>query len=375
MTNADYLTPYRGTAPPTGLKVSPFQAFVTAYNGSPDNEPHTLIERRNGDWIADELNNITNTPRSCIDFCGSGPAISGPANLCSSAGIYSVAIGSAPASTVCWSVSPAGILSNPNPQCGTSSSVTPIGNGSVTITAKIDNISCSPASILISKTVFVGRPVITQPPNTMAYITSTPPNYTYNSVCPLVTTVVNLQVDGASSTSWEKVTTTFNSSWYADGNNLDFYFFSANQTAVFKFTASNACGSTVLYFAFQSIDCGSDPCGGTLATYSISPNPASESITIVPNVPPPCGTSQPSTLETASRLPSVSAAKSLKKSKPVIKQVCIYDGYGKLVKKTMLPEGVAQTSIQIGNLPNGVYFVEIIGTNTKDRKKLVIARQ
>jgi len=48
LTYKDYFTKYNGSSPPVGARASPFQAFITALN----NESHTAIEQRNGEWLA-----------------------------------------------------------------------------------------------------------------------------------------------------------------------------------------------------------------------------------------------------------------------------------------------------------------------------------
>lgn len=68
LTKVDYLARYIGATPPAPPKNTPFDNFITAFNNDKVNEQHIAIERRNGDWMAAELNG--NTPSAnCSVYC------------------------------------------------------------------------------------------------------------------------------------------------------------------------------------------------------------------------------------------------------------------------------------------------------------------
>jgi len=74
LNNADYLARYIGGAPPVPPRNTPFQNFVTAFNGQVRNEQHTGFFPRNGNWLAQELTQVGNPPpnppvANCSAFC------------------------------------------------------------------------------------------------------------------------------------------------------------------------------------------------------------------------------------------------------------------------------------------------------------------
>ncbi len=142
LTKTDYLTPYVGGNPPIGTKASPFQNFVTAFNGSPDNESHILIERRNGDWFAAELNGNSPTA-NCSIVCG--VSIAGPDAICDN-GVFSVPlIGGA---TYVWQVISNGVLVTAVPNNNTLNiSRRRPGNGNVTISVQIITNDCGTTTV------------------------------------------------------------------------------------------------------------------------------------------------------------------------------------------------------------------------------------
>ncbi|MFN3908231.1 MAG: hypothetical protein ACK4JX_04290 [Flavobacterium sp.] len=80
-------TTFVGQNPPTGILSTGFHNFSTAFKSpfSPknNNERHLEFNSRNGNWLADELNDNP-TFTNCSFFCNNG-IISGPNSFCSSA--------------------------------------------------------------------------------------------------------------------------------------------------------------------------------------------------------------------------------------------------------------------------------------------------
>jgi len=95
----DYLRKYYGgTVPYTGLS-SGFDNFIVDYNkGNITNNRHISFQARNGNWLANELNNVTANTANCSYVCET--EIIGPEVLCDTA-IFSVPEG---ASFYNWSI-------------------------------------------------------------------------------------------------------------------------------------------------------------------------------------------------------------------------------------------------------------------------------
>lgn len=171
---------------------------------------------------------------------------------------------------------------------------------------------------------------------------------------------------GASSTVWSKVTSNPSDiTWYPNvsGNgNLDFYFWSVNQTAVFQINAINGCGTTSNAFGFKSVDCT----GGGCLQYSISPNPAKGTLNIEPNIPAPCGPLPTLTTSDISKTSSITSG-----TKRSITQVDIYDNYGNQ-KKSQVENKTQHVTIDLTGFKTGVYVVIISDGAYKERQQIII---
>src|SRR5690606_32671694 len=173
----------------------------------------------------------------------------------------------------------------------------------------------------------------------------------YNNVCKFQDYKTNLIVNGATYVTWTRIAANpSNTSWSQVGNNLHFYFWAVNQTAVFRVSATNSCGTTSHDFGFKSIICGSDPC---LTDYTVSPNPASGYITIVPNIPAPCDTYL---------------------TDPLIQEVSVYNSMGIIEKSQKFKEKTNSAVIETSNLFPGLYVVVIDDGTQKIRKTILIKK-
>ncbi|MEO5907686.1 MAG: T9SS type A sorting domain-containing protein [Ginsengibacter sp.] len=188
----------------------------------------------------------------------------------------------------------------------------------------------------------------------------------YNSVCNSYMAEIVVSTPGASSTVWSKVTSNPSDiTWYPNfsGNgNLDFYFWSVNQTAVFQINAINGCGTTSNAFGFKSVDCT----GGGCLQYSISPNPAKGTLNIEPNIPAPCGPLPTLTTSDISKTSSITSG-----TKRSITQVDIYDNYGNL-KKSQVENKTQHVTIDLTGFKTGVYLVIISDGTHKERQQIII---
>ena len=178
-----------------------------------------------------------------------------------------------------------------------------------------------------------------------------PNTSTTNNACYLWYVTTSMQIQGQSSVTWSKsYSNPSNITWSQNGNDLKFYFWGLNQTATFSINAHNACGSAINnYFDFASINCGS----GCTMDYTLSPNPASSTLTIIPLVPPPCG----SVL-----------------TNPQIQQVTVYDTQGNPKKTFTFGKGTSQVQIDISSLNIGTYILDINDGTNSVRKTFIIQR-
>jgi len=217
-----------------------------------------------------------------------------------------------------------------------------LGASSISVYA---NTLCGITSNPSTGQLFIGVPeVVSNYP--LAYFDGS----TYNDVCNLQQITTNMTINGASSVYWSKTTSSpSNISWWQPGNNVSFYFYNIGQTAVFNIYASNNCGVKSYDFGFRSIDCGGG--GGCDIEYTLSPNPASNKVKIVPNIPPPCD-----------EILAVSNIEGF---------VSIYDQSGTLKKKVKNNQN-SEVEVDISALKNGIYIIEINNNNKSIKKTLIV---
>jgi hypothetical protein len=321
LTKSDYLAQYVGAHPPSAPKSTPFENFITAFNGNSDDEEHISIERRNGDWMADELNGI-HPSADCSAYCGL--QING-VTCFSGSYTYSVPVTVDATTTVTWIVS--------NPSIAT---ISPVGNqatltqqttGTITLTALI---SAPCGSFNVSKTITVGIPVptitsiktsATGEPTTYEFTATSYPGVTYN--------------------------------WYVNNvltqsgpdNTFDLLF-SCRITKTVKASITNSCGTS----AFSNSISQTGECVRT-GSFTLSPNPASSTLT----------------------------ASSVDQSTPDgltdyrITELKIYDQKGTLRKQKKFDK-LKNASLNISDLPSGIYIVEVSDGDYKEKKQLIIQK-
>ena len=199
-----------------------------------------------------------------------------------------------------------------------------------------------------SKDFWVGKPIInTQVP--LAYFNGG----TYNNACNSQWYSTNMDIQPSGCTvEWTRIAANPTSTeWYQSGNNVNFYFFALNQTAVYRVTASNSCGSVSYDFGFKSVDCSGGG-GGCDVTYVLSPNPASDLVTITPQIPAPCDpVVAPAITESAF--------------------LSVYDQQGTLKQKIKY-KSRTEAKIDVSKLKDGIYFVQVVDGNSTKRQTLVV---
>ena len=272
---------------------------------------------------------------------GVTPKITGSTSLCY--GTYSYSVSDLrPGYSVTWTLSPK--LQQVN-IIGNTITVSFVSSGSASIKANIST-ACGNYPVTIQQDVWIGKPTI-NPQTPLAYYDGS----TYNNLCNLTSTSININASGTSNVEWSWVTgSPININWYQSGNNLNFYFYGVGQTAVYRVSGSNGCGTTSYDFGFKSIDCGGG--GGCGAAYTVSPNPASAKVIIVPNIPAPCVVEN-------------SLAKAQSGS------VTIYDQQGTMKKKKSYAYNT-ESEIDVSDLKNGTYVMQIYDGNETVKKTIIV---
>lgn len=159
LTNNDYFRTYTAANPPLGNRTIPFINFTTSSNQNNSlNAPHITFNRRNGDWLATELDNDQNNTDlfNCLGYCANA-AIVGSDFLCTT-GNYSVPQDATAAN---WSISQGAnlvTLTNSNSLTATLTALNNTVKGYVTLNVIFGNAKCGGASE--SRTIYVGKPSI-----------------------------------------------------------------------------------------------------------------------------------------------------------------------------------------------------------------------
>ena len=255
--------------------------------------------------------------------------LNGPYSFCAT-GTYSltnVPVGA----TVSWSVMPAGIASLT--QNGSSATLTKQQNGHVTLTAHIIN-GCASGDI-IRADIQVGL-------NTPNYLMYAPNGYCIGDFYQCI----------AQSNNGPDVT--YN--WYINGS-LYWYHgskiqgtFQGSYNTIGLIVTQTGCGTSNEYSQYW--DCN-------MAPYTIIPNPAQNIITI-----------SVSYKEPNMKLKDFSLA--TRKGITGIRLVQIFSASGALSMVKQFTGNLTQVQLDISNLSDGIYFVEISDGHYKETQKLII---
>ncbi len=270
------------------------------------------------------------------------PKISGPVNICNSLGTT-------------FTLNP---TSNTTPTWNVSSNLIILSQSQNSITVKPTSSSTNGAGYIeatfqtqtIKKDIWIGKPRITSAKlDDGQYLSygSFP-----NQVCKLKQINTDITLGGADSASWSLVNSSQTVSWSQQGNNLSLYLWNINQTATFRITLNNECGTFTRDFTFTAKDCsgdGNDPCD---VTYLISPNPTSTNIEITPNIPAPCD--------------SLITALGQKTQYTI---ATLYDFNGNPV----LAKSPAAGTMNVKDLSPG-YYILVISTNGKKESHTIVIR-
>ncbi|WP_298390315.1 T9SS type A sorting domain-containing protein, partial [Hydrotalea sp.] len=253
------------------------------------------------------------------------PSISGVPAFCNSAS-YTVT-NLLPGSTITWSVSPTGIINVPS--AGNPITATKISQGNTTLTATINGNPAETAALNVS---------------TIPLISSI--SAIMNGSCNngIQTWYVNATPNMTGATNWN---------WTVDNPTSGIYIYSPNSPNTYmdvskgggvSVTYTDACGETSQKNGVTIYS----PCGYSFTVY---PNPANSMVNI---------SLQPTNGKTAIVGSSIS-------------EISIYDLQNNLQRHQLFNK-VSNASIDVSNLPTGLYIVEIKDGAYTERHKLQIIR-
>lgn len=147
-----------GTIDFPGLNTG-FDNFIVDYNnGVPLNNEHISFQPRNGNWLADELNEIPNGPvADCRILCSGEESIQGEDTLCTT-GLYFIDINPAGVITD-WSVSDPDAVTIVS-ETGTDVTLSAVSGyrTTITLTAEIEIPDCSDEVVILTREIRVGQP-------------------------------------------------------------------------------------------------------------------------------------------------------------------------------------------------------------------------
>ena len=340
LANSDYLTKYIGSTPPIAPKNTPFQNFITAENsGSTNNEAHISFRQRNADWLAAELNS-TNPVSNCSFICNStNMTVTGPTTICTNPEIYT--LNNVPAgTTISWQANPNIVTMAP---AGNQVTVTRNGTGNFVLTANVFSATCGGVNIN-SATLRAGGF------GSGDYPVSGPSSVTCNQFVTFSTVVL----PGATNYAWF-----YPGNWTYQGgqgtNTITLLTHSPNGNYQVGVRVANICdagGSPGIKFG--SIN-------GCSNFFKVSPNPGNSSITVAPD---PALASAASTQNAGA---SSAAA-------GVIYQIKITDLQGNIKKTFSYPKGISSVKLNVSDLINGVYTIQIFNKAEWESQQLIINR-
>lgn len=346
LADADFFRNYNAAIPPTGITSSPFANFTTSYTeNSTVNEQHISFNRRNGDWLATELDaNTANLVFDCSYICNSSQ-ITGFNTLCTNAQ-YSVAATAMPGTTITWAITKGTDLATISGN-GTTITLTKAGtnSGYLTLSATIGNETCGQRTI--TKSIWVGKPFFTIKRGIHESETCDNIKYHY------VPFTINLPPDTSLRFNYLYPRVSYSQS----GSTYTFQFIDSysGQFNIIA-TATNSCGSYLLDmedgFFIQSCDQRNGIQARSASTinstlYTVYPNPASEVFTI-----------------------DIKNQEQKPKTNDSIKTE-LYNLQGELKRNAKITNASAAT-IDVSGLPKGIYVLKINSDDVLETHQVIV---
>ena len=377
LNNNDYFVKYNAITPPTGSRTIPFANFTTSHNTTSINENHISFNRRNGDWLALELDTTPNNEDNfnCLNFC-SNAQLNGSDFLCTT-GTYSV---TSEATSANWSISEGNSLVtfNTNGNQITLNQTNPNQSGYITLNVTYSNFRCGFATV--SKRIWVGKPKYNN--NTMNGLDQVNKNAT-------ATYSFNTPSQGSEYYVWSISPVSTSCGCYTDTNGLiicppntitpkflenNAYSYTTNSTGVSINTGN--CNGLYLIQCFAYNQCGYILASGkyinvvdciennkTINTIDVFPNPMpAGNINVTLKLPPgpsPCGGEIINPLRTTNN----------NSNNTISNTLFIYDFYGNKIKEAKFDAD--EFVLNDLNLSIGTYIINVF-TNTGLQYKEVL---
>lgn len=318
---ADYYAAYVGALPPLAPKNTPFANFTTAFsNGSSANEEHISFTQRNGNWLAQELNE--NSPVSnCAAFCNL--TISG-FDCMQSSGTYSVP--NAGVNSVQWWVTGKAFIPGP----GNTNQITLVGNGmgKATLHAQLTS-DCG--TFTIQKDIFVGT---NQPQISLLGKDNNGTNTHYFKINNLVSD--------------------YSYKWYLNNN-----FIGTSGPNYDGFQYQIPCNAFNSIYAVIQTGCGFQTTSNTLSLG----NPCNGYIVVYPN---------PADTEISISVPAAISAESIAPSNEISFEVKLYSSLVKLLLTKSNVNNEPLLTLNTQALPTGNYYLHVSYNNQVLKKQILI---
>ncbi len=335
--------------------LSPFKAVVTAtsdVNGYYNVYHNDVFQQQFANFIIRELLNANASP-DCTNsgFCNATPAIGGTSPVCSSS---TFTVSGVPNSgiKIQWGSSN-GNFSIIGGQGTPTVTIKKLNDGKDNLTFTMTNV-CG-VSRSFSKPIEVGIPLAVQTvtipgnlcPNTFYTADVNPTEYYFSYVWVL-----------PQGWSCNGIPNGLPNQYTTSDYELSFQTGQSGGPGTLLVAKQNACGQSDWYYANSDGSCNG------FAAFAVTPNPASNEIRVSVNNNPPCTIKDPK-------------AKAFKKyvanTPSGIKRINIFDVNGKLRKSFVGKGAETLVDMDVSQLNNGVYFLEIYGnTNKSQRTKVIV---
>jgi hypothetical protein len=228
-------------------------------------------------------------------------------------------------------------------------SITSQGHATITFT-----IVTACGNVSYSRQIWVGKPGVISSQLSTGGGLLVPGAETPRQVCTMINYSTVMTISSPSTNVWSRTAANPTTArWYSQGDNIKFYFFAAGQTATFRLTSTNSCGSTLRDYYFRSITC--TPGDDCPSKFSLSPNPSQTSIKVSSmRIPAPC----PDYIKfNAEDLQEEKALEKIELGKEKERIVRVFNFNGQEVKTQILEEG--REDVDVSDLQKGLYVVKI----------------
>ncbi|TCC99932.1 zinc-dependent metalloprotease [Pedobacter psychroterrae] len=292
-----------------------------------------------------------------------GPTVSGNAYLCN---IENYSMSSLPSgASVSWSISPSWAASLTT--SGNVATLTKTTLQVFTLTGVITS-SCGSSSpinktITSANSLAVVEGTYNTPSGYVPLVPSVKFSFLANDAC--MSTQTNMVVPFGSTITWSGPANTWDLNWVQSINDVTIYFTALNQEISLSATITGPCGSKGTNFRFKcttTSHCGITPLrmamsSGEDKAVVIYPNPASNELIV----------HFPESLDQRTDMETLSRKMALSKF-----DYKLFNNNGKLIKSENNISTSKKLSINVGDIPNGQYFMHVIQGKNVLKKQIIV---